>query len=784
MSLTATPSWDNVPQWDTETPLLGGPADAPLNRQAQALLNRTELLKSRTDSMALPFATHLEAVNALPGLIEGQSVEIDADETRSGLSTLNVVQDGALVFVRYVDQLRIDLTQPSGNEPAGGFAAYANLDAYTGPAKRIIVLVDGQAWYRTEASKAPNGGTIRADGLGRIWEREDQRIVTPEMFGAVGNNPAADTNGILKALAAHKELSFGDKKYCMTVPFITDGHTVHAVVGETFSGTGTIIEFDFAETPAIPFAVRNINHKSVVENIRFIQKTWSVPVNGLRIDRITDYNNCDFSYFNGHGSVLESNDSAAPVPPATVPRSCYSSTLRNVTCDYNAKNGWYIGGGANDVLIINPRARWNGAPSYGVAPSVAGDYDGIFTDGSSAFPGNGLTGEPQGTTIINPEAAYNSRYGLNLQRFFDGTILGGYGEVNLVGDIRLANVFGTVVNNFMPQQPPVFAIPDSDPLEPSRNLSTYPPRIIMRGVDYGFGHPSAATPLIFLRDFIAQKTMRGSDGGLEMGPAPAGGVRVQKSGGDTITFDFTNVQVVAQRFNLGTGAAGSSATNNFSVAGNAEGTPFFNLLTGSQWGSISVANGGGANTAQAFMIAPKHSTNGRSINAGGTVNAAGADYAEYEENNGLKFQKGEIVGFKSDGTLTDKFSESIRFGIKSTNPSIVGGDTWFTDVPPVFTPETADAPTDQEIEAHAAAVTAFHERMELARAGVDRIAYCGKVPCNFSGGIPGDFLIPVAGVDDCIEAIAVAQPTLQQLYQSIGRISKTLPGSKVEIVVK
>ena len=574
-------------------------------------------------------------------------------------------------------------------------------------------VIQDDPYLRSDLSTSAGASLIGMPAGGKL--PDVIKFVTPEQFGAVGGNKDLDTAGILAALAASKYVWLGDKKYAMSQPFVTDGHTVMAAAGETFSTTGTIIEFDFSVTPAVPFAVRNVNHKSVVSNIRFIQKNWRAPVNGLRIDRLAEYRNCDFSYFNGHGQVFESNDAAG--------RTCYSSAMVNCTSDYNAKHGVYLGGAANAVVLLNPRARWNGSPSYGVAPSIAGGYDGFYSDGSSEFPGNGNRGEPQGATIINPEAAYNSRYGVNLNRFFDGTIVGGYGEVNLVGDIRIANVFGSVIDNFMAQQAPVLVVPDSDPLDSSRTLALFPNRLIIRGQDYGNGQPSAAAPLVYRRDFIAQKTMRGSDGGLEMGPALAGGVRVQKSGGDTITFDFTNVQAVAQRFNLGTGAAGSSATNNFSVAGNAEGTPYFNLLSGSQWGSICVANGGGANGARAFLIAPKNSVTGRSVNAGGTVNAVGADYAEYEKNNGLKFKKGEIVGFKSDGTLTNKFSESVRFGIKSTNPSIVGGDTWFSEEPP-------EGGADEEN------IAAFRERMELARAGVDRIAYCGKVPCNFSGERP------------------------------------------------
>jgi tetratricopeptide (TPR) repeat protein len=85
------------------------------------------------------------------------------------------------------------------------------------------------------------------------------------------------------------------------------------------------------------------------------------------------------------------------------------------------------------------------------------------------------------------------------------------------------------------------------------------------------------------------------------------------------------------------------------------------------------------NAANTCMKVAKNTSTSRSINAAGTINASGADYAEYEHNNGLAIAKGNIVGFKADGTLTDTYADAIRFGVKSTNPSYVGGDTWGSD---------------------------------------------------------------------------------------------------------
>lgn len=86
------------------------------------------------------------------------------------------------------------------------------------------------------------------------------------------------------------------------------------------------------------------------------------------------------------------------------------------------------------------------------------------------------------------------------------------------------------------------------------------------------------------------------------------------------------------------------------------------------------------NSAACAYAVGSNSTTTRSINASGTINASGADYAEYETKNATcgTVSKGQIIGFDSSGLITDKFSESISFGIKSTAPNLVGGDAWGT----------------------------------------------------------------------------------------------------------
>jgi hypothetical protein len=189
------------------------------------------------------------------------------------------------------------------------------------------------------------------------------------------------------------------------------------------------------------------------------------------------------------------------------------------------------------------------------------------------------------------------------------------------------------------------------------------------------------------------------------------------------------------------------------------------------------------NGANTVVTVGKDATTGRSISSTGTNNASGADYAEYERNNGLAITKGSIVGFQSDGTLTLTFSEAVRFGVKSTNPSYVGGDTWGSEDAVGERPAAPDEyATDEEKAQYATDIEAFKDRLEAARATVDRIAYSGKVPCNVTGATPGDYII-AADEGGAIAGKAIANPTFEQYRNAVGRVNKILSDGRAEIAV-
>ena len=157
-------------------------------------------------------------------------------------------------------------------------------------------------------------------------------------------------------------------------------------------------------------------------------------------------------------------------------------------------------------------------------------------------------------------------------------------------------------------------------------------------------------------------------------------------------------------------------------------------------------------TSDAVMYFAR-ANNQRSINLAGTINQNGADYAEYmtkSEGCGT-IKAGDVCGIDENGMLTDVFDLAIKFCVKSTNPNLVGNDTWFNEQPPKDESE----------------MPAFLERLEAARSKVDRIAFCGQVPvnCQFTAG---DYLIPIKKNDGGIGIEVTKTPTFEQFTIKVG----------------
>jgi len=237
----------------------------------------------------------------------------------------------------------------------------------------------------------------------------------------------------------------------------------------------------------------------------------------------------------------------------------------------------------------------------------------------------------------------------------------------------------------------------------------------------------------------------------------------------------------------------------------------------------NVVSGWNGLSAGAFV--GKDSGTSRSINAAGTLNASGTDYAEYmfKADPSVVIPKGAVCGIDANGKLTTKFADAISFVVKSTNPSYVGGDSWASEAivgkppaPPIppqpFAKElreaTQDNPHTQEelnsfrnereefdaaeamrwendMQVFTAAKAAFADKVEAERIKVDRIAFSGQVPVNVTGASVGDYIVPQAD-GERIMGVAVSEVaiTFSQYRSAVGRVISIGSDGRPNIIVK
>jgi hypothetical protein len=223
--------------------------------------------------------------------------------------------------------------------------------------------------------------------------------------------------------------------------------------------------------------------------------------------------------------------------------------------------------------------------------------------------------------------------------------------------------------------------------------------------------------------------------------------------------------------------SGSSSIFQKSVTNNS-GADILRIQSSAFCARFMGASGGGESAANAAMGISKDATTNRSINAGGTVNASGADYAEYMEKSGsFTISKGDVIGINAQGKLTNVFEDAISFAIKSTDPSYVGGDVWGSQEALGMKRPTNDSTQEQK--------DAFYGALEIARQKVDRIAFAGQVPVNVTGATAGQYIVPIND-NGAIKGIAKneADLTMSDYIKSVGKVIAIETDGRAKIIVK
>ncbi|TCP99863.1 hypothetical protein C8J46_1021, partial [Sphingomonas sp. PP-F2F-A104-K0414] len=184
----------------------------------------------------------------------------------------------------------------------------------------------------------------------------------------------------------------------------------------------------------------------------------------------------------------------------------------------------------------------------------------------------------------------------------------------------------------------------------------------------------------------------------------------------------------------------------------------------------------GQSAAPSAFYVSKNSSTGRSINAAGTINASGADYAEYmQKAEGCgPIAAGDACGVDANGELVTSWSQALSFVVKSDQPGFVGNDNYGAHLGERPTEPTDETAHDFAVayDAYVADLAAFEDALEAARANVDRIAFCGQVPVTVSSPFAvGDYVVATEE-SGAITAVAIpsAKITFAQYRKRLGKV--------------
>ena len=344
---------------------------------------------------------------------------------------------------------------------------YAALRAYTGRATRIYITgllvtakpagIHGIFQYdQTDTTSLEDGGTIIVLNDGRRFKRDYSGAVELGWFEP-SYSGGDSTQAILKAHALGLPVLYPEGDFnCNAQLDLVEGGIIGATVGTTGTAKRTLIKFGggISTRGAICTKMATQKGRPIIKDVYIVGASWDVTTgvrcNGLDIEAPAYIENVVVEKFYGNGAFFH-NDAFGNGP--------YESFVRNLKCIYNRQHGCVVGTGANVLNFIAYEGKWNGSPSFGLAPSAPGIYDGFFVSptGDGNPDGAYYNYTPESLTIIGGDCSYNSRYGWNISSLVNSvSVFPGYAEGNLAGGgkhVRVGNIanchirFATVQNN-------------------------------------------------------------------------------------------------------------------------------------------------------------------------------------------------------------------------------------------------------------------------------------------------------------------------------------------------
>lgn len=722
------------------------------------------------------------ARQAPPAYIDGLRVRFVVGNTNTGASTINLnslgvkslkefgidipldrIKVGSIVeavFISSTDQFELAGQSASDALPVANIAALIAINTTTFPDKQITNVqgyltvgdTGGGIFDLDKASSATADGSFivaPTTGPGR-WIRRSDGFTTVAMFGAVGDGVANDTVAIQAAVdhvIANANLS---NRLWFNGPaiYLIDNVICNSALLIEFIAYGAYISLNASGSAGI--TLRGSSHRwrggtfvsasglvtHLARAFDFTQAVGFAQNNGSTIE--------DVDIINVYQGINFFMDTTTFPANSSLRHRVINCFIRNTT---NGTRAWAGSFGIKfDGTTTNNSA---GNDSKVIGGLIAGFETGLFTNGA------------QTNTIGLSVDGCREAFLLDGTNYFNQTE--GYHEFNDFSFKYVNSPQDTLSTNCS------FSAPDV-------GFSTG-----THGTGGNFGKHLFSNCIgigAIINEFGETNFSTNTGTSLRTNVRGTGEQYQAKNASGTLVFEIDVEGLVAA------GNPSAQGVNDFAkvVANNAGNAVCFirgNTSNAIQFFATTGSLGNAANTA---VKIPTDTVTGRSVNAGGTINASGADYAEYmtKTPNCKDIAKGDICGVDDNGQLTDKYDNAHSFVIKSTNPSYVGGDVWDKDengldiirpVEPVFkTPDQgeeekeedyltrinqlkSDFQTSDEYLSYLDDLSVFETALETARQKVDRIAFSGQVPVNMTGAAVADYIFASRTANGGIEPV-------------------------------
>ena len=219
--------WDAVPK---NTSLSLGGDNGALNKQAQALFNRTVMLKAHAREALR--RTYLEAgLNLVEGSFETGAIITSTTDVVLHEKTGKCYSGPIGQVSKETDPLSEGFVDVS-EHVAMKFVTYHSLRSYRGPSINGLVcgrerINDNGGGYFVadydDVTSPDNDGTILVDLLGRRWKRQFSGKADVRWWGVVGNGVTSDSVTLGRAIASYKSLTAWPEARILLTKIFDDG---------------------------------------------------------------------------------------------------------------------------------------------------------------------------------------------------------------------------------------------------------------------------------------------------------------------------------------------------------------------------------------------------------------------------------------------------------------------------------------------------------------------------------------------------------------------------------